>query len=34
MCPYCKSKDISCHLGRCECLDCGQEWSYEEDDDG
>lgn len=34
MCPYCGSKDISCHLGRCECNDCGAEWSTEEDDDG
>ncbi len=33
MCPYCKSKKISCHLGWCECLSCGKEWSEESDDE-
>ena len=32
-CPLCESTNISCHLGHCECEDCGYEWSVQEEQD-
>lgn len=31
-CPFCESTKVSQHLGRCECEDCGAEWSVSQEE--